>query len=102
MSVHVAHSVPLGFPRYFIPSSFSPSLSAILQLLRSDLEVLCLRVPVPKRDARRAQAMFLEIRRLVPFALLRRIHGRDVIPPGGQAADAEVPGLIGPGRRDVT
>ena len=80
----------------------APVFRPVRTLLHSDLEVLRLRVAVAERDARGAEAVFVEIRRLEPFALLRGIDRREVIPAGGQSADSEMAGLIGPRRRDVT
>src|SRR6185295_10879955 len=68
----------------------------------SDLEVLRLGIPIAKRDARGADAMFLEIRGLVPFTLLRRVYRREVVIAGWQAADSEIAGLVGSCRGDVT
>src|SRR4051794_1255112 len=71
-------------------------------LPETDLEVFRLDVAVAERDARRPRAVLLEIRRLEPLALLRRIDRREIVVAGRQTANPVLAGLGGAGRHDLT
>src|SRR5581483_7431984 len=66
-----------------------------------DLEVVRLRVAFADRDARRAGAVFVEVRRLEPLALFRRIDGREVVVAWRQPADPVLARLIGTRGHDL-
>src|SRR5204863_477600 len=59
-------------------------------------------VAVAEGEAGGAGAVFVEIRRLEPLALLRRIDRRHIVLAGRQPTDSVLAGLIGPRGHDLT
>src|SRR5204862_6229336 len=76
--------------------------TSLIRLLHTDFEVLSLDVAVAEGEAGGAGAVFVEIRRLEPLALLRRIDRRHIVLAGRQPTDSVLAGLIGPRGHDLT